>query len=326
MKTFYSDSVEVPVFDALAPVSKPSISWTAIAFGTLAGVAIQVGLLQLVAGAGLSLYEPTTSATPVASLAVGGAVALVITAVIALFAGGWVAGRVCRTIARADTALHGLLVWATWGVLALVAVGSAVGFVAAGGTYMAGQGVQAVATGAAAVVPAAAEIAAPTWDAIRGDLERGMAAFEGSGQQDERFRERSRLIELLGSSFAADTPVDQKERDRSELVTLLAARTGISEEAAARTYTQWQQQWQRARERYETAKREAEASARQKAEELAAASSGLAFAAFASTLAGLAAALLGALCGRATLLRRNQRFASDEQLDVVRTEITRVGR
>ena len=69
------------------------ISWPAVFAGVLIAVVIQIALSLLGIGIGLSTVDPKTEENPVQGLGVGAGIWYVISSLIALFAGGWVAGR-----------------------------------------------------------------------------------------------------------------------------------------------------------------------------------------------------------------------------------------
>lgn len=106
-----SSSVEV------ATASLRRISWGAVLVGTVVVMVVWMTLALLGMGIGLASVDP--GATPGRGIAIGAMIWWIITSLIALFIGGWVAGRLAGPQRRLDGALHGM---ATWGVSALVTV------------------------------------------------------------------------------------------------------------------------------------------------------------------------------------------------------------
>src|SRR4051812_44857616 len=112
--TTQNNATGVPVTttstDVHAPVSR-SLSWRAIIAGTVAGLAIHLLLTMLGLGLGIGSLEPLTDQNPVAKLGLGAGIAWCVSALIALFSGGWVAGRFAPSDYKLSGTLHGFLVW-----------------------------------------------------------------------------------------------------------------------------------------------------------------------------------------------------------------------
>ena len=101
------------------------ISWGAILAGALVALATQL-VLTLIGGAiGLATLDPATGDSPNgATLGIGAAIWLVVSSLIALFVGGYVAGRLGGTF---NGWLHGLATWATVTALTLALLATAAG-------------------------------------------------------------------------------------------------------------------------------------------------------------------------------------------------------
>ena len=108
------------------------ISWAAVFAGVLIAVVIQITLSLLGIGIGLSTVDARTEENPVQGLGVGSAIWYVVSSLIALFAGGWVAGRLSRTNQEFDGAIHGLLTWSIVSLLTLYFVTTAIGGILGG--------------------------------------------------------------------------------------------------------------------------------------------------------------------------------------------------
>ena len=87
------------------------ISWGAIFAGVVIAVAVQLVMGILGTGIGLSMVDPTDGSTPGASgFGIGAGIYWLITTVIALGAGGYVAARMSGVTERFDALVHGLVV------------------------------------------------------------------------------------------------------------------------------------------------------------------------------------------------------------------------
>jgi len=317
-----SSSVPPTAYPVSAAAASPRVgtlwvSWAAIIAGALAAIAVQIGLTELCVSAGLALYEPRDPDSSGTAITTGTVIAVIVCGLISVFIGGWVAGRMKRHGTRIEAAVHGGLVWALGSILTVVLATVTVGAVAAGAMSLLGKGVSAAASGAGAVAggvaemaaPAVKEMAGPTWDAVRDELkgafersDRGGSANAESGDAarsgtQNRYAERSRLMQLLGQTFTFGeeaTPLAQAEQD--ELRTLLASQLGISQEAAQQTLDQWQKVWQQGVGRYEAAKQKA-LDAAEVAKKRTAQAALIAFVLmFLSLIAAVAGALVGCLC------------------------------
>ncbi len=119
-------------------------SWAAIFAGAFVTMAIFITLQLLGAGIGaLSLDLTGTRTTSPTSLGIGAAIWWFITGLIALFIGGWVAGRLGWRPTKVDRALHGLTTWAVFYVAMFLMVSTALGALLGGGLSLLGGTVSA---------------------------------------------------------------------------------------------------------------------------------------------------------------------------------------
>lgn len=301
--TFTSIDSANPLEVTDSSIARASISWAAVFSGAAIAIAVQIGLTQLCVSCGLALFEPATPGSSIAAIASNGAVALLITTLFSLFFGGWVAGRVARHSSPGDAAIHGSLVWAVCGLAGLVLMAGAAGVLAGGTAYLGGQSLNALATTVSTIAPAAAEVIAPSWAAVKEQVENELAVANSATSADSRLADRSRLMELLASSFTADRTADRIQKEKSELITLLAAQTGVTPAAATRAVDQWQRQWADLTQAYEAKKAAAEARAKELSGQLAERTSRGALYAFLATIIGLVTAYFGALLGFSCVCR-----------------------
>ncbi len=93
------------------------VSWGAILAGTVVVLVVQLTLAML--GLGIGLYAMEPGEGPTAGLGFGALIWWVLSAIVALFLGGWVASRLSGIQTKADGMLHGFV---TWGLASLVTV------------------------------------------------------------------------------------------------------------------------------------------------------------------------------------------------------------
>ena len=176
-----------------------------------------------------------------------------------------------------------------------------------------GDGLNAAARGAQAAGSTVSAIAAPTWDAMKkqvDDASSKVAASAQPGTADNRLADQSRMMDLFGKFFtvAKDKPLAPAEKD--ELVTLVAGQVGISREAALKTVDQWQSSWNAAVARYEAAMVQAKETATQAANTAKKYTASAAGIGFLLMLVGLVAAALGGFLGSMCFRCEDQRIAN----------------
>ncbi len=291
--------------------NRPTISWAAVFAGMITAIAIQLGLAQLCIAVGLAMYTPFDPGEPTARIAMGTIIAWVVCALLGLFAGGWVAGRLAHYQSQVTAGLHGVLVWATGAVVASVMLATSLGMIASGTAKVAGESVKAVASGVQAAGSTAASgvaaIAAPSWDAVRTQVQDGASRLANAAQDgaksDTRYADQSRMMDLFGKFFTTAPDQRLNAADKEELTTLVSSQLGISREAAVKTMDQWQRSWEGAVAKYEAVKEDAKQKAKEAAitaKEFTASAAG---ASFGLMLVGLIAAALGGVLGSSCFRR-----------------------
>jgi hypothetical protein len=156
------------------------VSWGAVFAGMVSAVVVPLVLSLLGAGIGLSTVDPLRYNAPDAStIGLGAGVWWVVSSLIALFAGGWVAGHLSGSPEPTDSVLHGLL---TWGVATIVTM------------YLLASLVGTVARSGAGVVSKTAGLAASSVSAVGGpaaDLAKSQLAANGVSFDNMKDRCRS---------------------------------------------------------------------------------------------------------------------------------------
>lgn len=109
-----------------------SISWSAIFAGTVSVLAILLVLNLIGVSIGLFSFDPASSDNPTKGLGTGSFVWWVITNIIALFLGGFVAGRVGAALTKCSAMIHGFMTWALYALVSVWLLTSAIGSVFSG--------------------------------------------------------------------------------------------------------------------------------------------------------------------------------------------------
>jgi len=101
------------------------ISWGAIFAGAIIALATQLVLTLMGTAVGLATLNPTTGQNPSgATLGIGAGAWLVVSSLVSLFLGGYIAGRLGGTF---NGWLHGLATWATVAMLTILLLTTAAG-------------------------------------------------------------------------------------------------------------------------------------------------------------------------------------------------------
>lgn len=308
-------------------------SWGAIAAGMVIAIVVQLVLSLL--GTGIGTIDPLRYSSPDAStFGLGAGIWWIVSSVISLFAGGWVAGHLANSPDRTDALLHGLLTWGVATIVTVYLLASVVGSVARGGASLLGKAAGAAAAGASAVAGPATDLAKRQLDASGVDLDTvknqvqqllaqtgkpGLQAGAIAGQASAAAGQLTDAAASAGSTggSAADdlqgalqkiissgkSTVDQA--DRESIVNVMMSRTGASRPEAEQRVDGWIKSYQDTRAKIDQQAAAAEAKARQAADDAASASSKAAFGGFVALVLGaIAAALGGSMASRPVLVSR----------------------
>lgn len=246
------------------------ISWGAIFAGAVVAVVTGFVLNLLGLGIGLQAFDPASDPDTLGGFGIGQGIWAIISSLLSLFAGGWVAGRLAGMPRDIDGALHGIVVWGLTTLLTLYFLTSGVGRVVSGVSGLIGSGLSAVGSGIAAAAPdvaryageqldidpsdiSASDIQAEIESLLRdtGDPNLQPGALEAAADDATRSVGDAAAQADLQSAFdraysQADGVVS--EVDRSDLVNVITARTGLSEAEARQRVDAWEGKIQQARQ------------------------------------------------------------------------------
>ncbi len=209
------------------------ISWGAIFAGIVVALVAQLLLTMLGLAIGLTIIEPPSGQTPWQGIGIGAGIWWVISGLISLFLGGWVAGRLAGMPLRLDAILHGILAWGLITLITLYLVITGVGAVIGGTLNVVQQGMQSIGS-IGSVAPQAADMLSQP--------------------------EVARILQEAGSGTAADVTrqdltaalqqflQEDSEANRQRVVNILTERTQMSEAEARDTLAQLEQRYQQLRQ------------------------------------------------------------------------------
>lgn len=225
------------------------ISWGAIFAGVVVALVIELGLGILGLGIGLGVINPATEQAPFAGVGIGAGIWFAISTVIALFAGGWVAGKMAGYPRSTTGFLHGMVMWGLATLLSFYFMTTAIGMLVSGVAGVIGRGLSLVATGIQTVAPQA--------------MQQGQQALQQSGISLDAITQQGR--ELLGQGGGAVTEQQNQEfaqalqrlfanpqqfsaQDRETVINLLVQRTNMNRTEAETRVDQWITQYYQARQ------------------------------------------------------------------------------
>jgi hypothetical protein len=214
-------------------------SWGAIFAGAFVTLAIFLTLQLLGAGIGASALDLTGSRiTSARSFGIGAAIWWFITGLIALFIGGWVAGRLGWRWSKLERALHGLTVWSLFYIAMFLLTLTAAGALVGGGVSAAAQ---------AAATPQGQQAIQQTMQSQGLSpqiIQQELAKILGGNQQGNP----SVVTAVNDYLKSSRTP-----QDRQQAVQAITQATGMSEAQADQMLTNLEQAGQQAKETGEQA-------------------------------------------------------------------------
>jgi hypothetical protein len=121
------------------------VSWGSIFAGVVVAMVIMLSLGLLGTGIGLGVVNPTEQ-NAFSGVGIGAGIWFGISTLIALFFGGWVAGKLAGYPRRSIGTLHGVVVWGLAGVFSFFIMTTTAGMLLGGVAGALGQGISAIAT------------------------------------------------------------------------------------------------------------------------------------------------------------------------------------
>lgn len=287
------------------------VSWGAVLAGTVIAIMIMMLVNLLTMGMGLQSIDTATEAEPLAGLGAGTTFGVIIANVLALFFGGWVAGRVAGETRGFEGSLHGLLVWGLVTLLSFWMLSTAVGRLVGGAASAVGQGLSLVGQGASALAPTAAQAvqdalesqgvnlesmqqeAAQVLEQVTGTEAEDVGAEAGDAAQDivQNPQAAGRRVNQLISQVFGANPSDDMNRD--DVVDGLVA-AGMAQGEAEQTVANWEEVAEETQARIDAARQDLEVAV----EEATNAVGSAAIGAFFALLVGAVIAMVGAAAGR----------------------------
>jgi hypothetical protein len=274
-----------PVAVSAAPLRR--ISWGAVLAGAVIVIAVHLSLSLLGLGIGLSTVDPAAGDTPEAtSFGLGAGIWWVVSNLIALVIGGYVAARLSGMPLRGDGIIHGVLTWAVTLLITIYLLTTGVGTLIGGAFNVVGNAVSTVGQGVAQAAPPALEAARVSPEQIQQQADE-LLRPEQPGQLNPD-QARTELTDALRQMVTGSEQEAAQARQRA--TDLIAQRAGISPEQANQRIDQMTAEVQRRAE-------EAKAQATQAADATAKAASSASIWAVVAFVLGAAAGAWGGAMG-----------------------------
>ena len=295
MSTTYSDPTYAGTAATAAPATR--ISWGAIVAGAVVALAIGLMLNVLGTAIGATLVDAAERDTPDASsFGIGAGIWLLVSNLIGLGIGGYVAARLSGTASRTDATLHGMAMWAASFLISAVLLGNLVAGVASTAASGVSGAIGGIARGAGSVASAAGEQVADRTStgtiqsATQQIIDRAQNALAGTGNPPASMNSDQRKAEMATLMGRRVSDGNLSGADRERLTALVAAEYNISPQEAQQRLAQTEQQAQQALQ-------QAEQRAREAADATAKGASVASFSIFLTMLLGLIVAVVGARRG-----------------------------
>jgi hypothetical protein len=281
------------------------LSWASIIAGIVAAMALEVLFVLLGAALGFAIFSPLTDPNPAANFGAGAAIVEGLSAVVSLWFGGWVAGRVSPIGVRTTGWLHGFLVWCGATVVGVLAVASGAGTAFSGVSKMVGGGLSTagrpIAAAAGHANDAAKDALQHSKATVSSFVDEAASNPGPNGTPATGIRTRRDVGLALGRLFDPAQKANMAE-NKAAASKVLVDDTGMSQADADKTVNEWSDTYERLQAEITDAKNQAEAKARVEADEASKTLSILSGCAFVAFLIGAAASTAGAshgvLCAR----------------------------
>lgn len=276
-------------------VPRKGISWRAIFAGIVTIIAVMLVLNLIGLAVGLGSIEPTEESNPLSGLGTGALIWWIVSSLIALFLGGFVAARVGVSFSNKSGIIQGIMTWALYTFISAWLLTSAVGSIISGvgnlvGNVLSTTG-QAIGNQVGPIIQEQAEqldisledakqeFYALLEDTQKEDLdpdELEARANQVGAQAEDRAETAARRpgridAELEGIFNDARNQFEDsfEEIDKEALVNILVERTDMSESEARRTVDNYLAQYENLREQANQALENAKEQANQTAENVA---------------------------------------------------------
>lgn len=300
------------------------LSWGAVISGVFIAIAAQLLLSFLGLGIGFGSINPLDEAKPFSGLGNGALIWWIITMLISVFTGGWVAGWFSNHMQKTDLILHGLLTWCLLIFLNMYLITSSVGKLVGGvgtvitkGFSLAGEGIKAAAPEAGNLIKEQLGMDKNTFGRMKEEAELLLKQTEKKELQPNNLNKKldqasnqskstgkavlenpqqaQQKVDALFSKLFSENDSTFNAVDQEALVNVIKNRTGKSRAESEQTVENWVSTIKTAKAKIKEVKIEAEQKAREVGDEIASALSKFAILSFIGMILGAISASFGAV-------------------------------
>jgi hypothetical protein len=226
------------------------ISWAAIFAGLIITLVTELVLSVLGIAIGATAINPLTADQGSAQgIGIGAGIWFLVTSLIALFLGGWVAGRVSGFTRGGEGPLHGLITWGAATLLTVYLLSTAVGSMLSGTAGLLKN-----------TMPAAGQ-AMSSGAGAQGGVGSALQSVTGGGsdstrQQIQSLAQQNPQLAASAARLMAESP-NVRPEDRQAVVDSLVSKNNMSEDQANQTVDRWIQGSQQTKAQAEQKARQA---------------------------------------------------------------------
>jgi hypothetical protein len=259
----------------LEPSVVPPLCWGAIIAGAVAALAVHLLVTLFGVGLGLQVVDPVGDSEPVQKFSLGVGIAWSVSALIALFVGGWVAGRFAPDPGRGLGGLHGFLVWSLATVVMVMVLAGGARMLVGGVASLTGKAVGGIASAAKPALESGGDalgnLAREHTDIVGSFVRELVPGQEGGGDSARQeaaavAARASREISWALYRYFAKDAENRTAQDRDALAATIAEHTPLDRQAAAQRVDEMNATYERARQQLEEMKETAELKAREAAD------------------------------------------------------------
>jgi hypothetical protein len=311
------------------PVVNSSVSWAAVFGGAIVALAFQMLFTTLGAGIGAAAIDPYDRDNPVKGVPTGALVWWLVTGLISLFVGGWVAGKLSGATSFSDASIavggmHGLVMWSLATVLTFLLLLTSAGKLIGGMMRVVFEGISLVAKGAAATVPVVGNLAASAakevipafdWEKIKREVrnllrETGRPELQPENVEKKADQVKQKALDFIKDPLAGDEELSSMLKqvygevrdafnagDRETLVNMLSARTGKAKDEINKVVDRIENVYQDVKKEYKATLATMEQKARETADATASVISRATIWTFAALICGMVISTAGAVLG-----------------------------
>jgi hypothetical protein len=244
------------------------ISWRAILMGLF--ITISVSMLLNLLGLGLGFISLIPTLDGLKTVATGAVIWIILSSIISIYIGAWVAGREAPLALTYETILHGFMVWALDFLLGIVLVASSIGMLTGGITSLvgtslsiAGEATATMAEKISMVAPKATEtvknlfsneaamlgqIQDQAKDVLTTAQKKLKAAQKSVANEEATKKLQGELKNLISEYFSDNQNVDTAAVEDA-LANFLVKNSNMSEEKAKATIEGWKEKYDSLKEK-----------------------------------------------------------------------------